>query len=88
MDSKTNNLHTVEEIFHEALALSGDARAKLIDFRCGGDSDLATQIRSLLIACTREAQRTALLLSEREQGASNSNGSSRWLLRADIYLSI
>ena len=77
MDSKTNNLQRVEAIFHEALAVAGDARAELIDARCNGDSDLAAQVRRLLIASEREEQRTALLLAEREKGKSSESAGRR-----------
>lgn len=75
MDSKTDRFQRIEAIFHEALAVEGDARAQLIDAQCGEDSGLAAQVGLLLSASEKEEQRTASLLSEREQGnASESAG--------------
>jgi len=75
MDFKTDRFQRIEAIFHEALAVEGDARAQLIDAQCGEESGLAAQVRLLLSASEREEQRTASLLSEREQGnASESAG--------------
>jgi serine/threonine protein kinase len=75
MDPKTDRFQRIEAIFHEALTISGDARAELIDSRCNGDSDLAAKVRLLLNASEREEQRIASLLSEREKGkASESEG--------------
>jgi len=68
MTSKTDRFQRIEALFHEALAVEGDARAQLIDAQCNGDSDLAAEVRLLLNAREREEQRTASLLSEREQG--------------------
>jgi serine/threonine protein kinase len=77
MDSKTSNLQRVEAIFHEALAVSGDARAELIDSRCGGDSNLAATVRMLLNASEREEQRTAFLLAEQEKGKASESAGRR-----------
>ena len=68
MDSKTDRFQRIEAVFHEALAVSGDARVELIDAQCGGDRKLAAEVRMLLAASAKEEQRTASLLSEREQG--------------------
>jgi serine/threonine protein kinase len=68
MNSKTDRFQRIEAIFHEALAVAGDARAELIDAQCNGDSDLAAQVRLLIRASEREEHRTTSLLSERERG--------------------
>ena len=57
MDFKTDRFQRIEAIFHEALAVEGDARAQLIDAQCGEDSSLAAQVRLLLSASEREEQR-------------------------------
>jgi tetratricopeptide (TPR) repeat protein len=67
MNSSPDRFLRIETIFHEALAVSGDARVKLIEAQCGEDSELAAQVRSLLKASDQEELRTASLLSEREQ---------------------
>jgi tetratricopeptide (TPR) repeat protein len=75
MDFKTDRFQRIEAIFHEALAVEGDARAQLIDAQCGEDSSLAAQVRLLLSASEKEEQRTTSLASEREQAkASESVG--------------
>lgn len=45
----------VEAVFHEALELDGDAREKLIESRCLGDSTLIAEVHLLLDACDTEA---------------------------------
>jgi serine/threonine protein kinase len=77
MDPKTDRFQRIEAIFHEALTISGDARAELIDFQCNGDSDLAAQVRLLIHASEREEQRTASLLSEREKGKASESAGRR-----------
>ena len=62
MTSKTDRFQRIAALFHDALAVEGDARAQLIDAQCNGDSDLAAEVRLLLNASEREEQRTASLL--------------------------
>lgn len=47
--STTNN-KTVDEIFSQALALTGEDRARLVLERCSGDTELALQVNALLEA--------------------------------------
>ena len=77
MDSNTKNLQRVEAIFHEALAVEGEARAQLIDSRCNGDSDLAAEVRLLLNASEKEERLTALLVAERETGKISESAGRR-----------
>ena len=77
MDSKTDRFQRIEAVFHEALAVSGDARVELIDAQCGGDRKLAAEVRMLLAASAKEEQRTASLLSEREQGKASESAGKR-----------
>jgi serine/threonine protein kinase len=51
----------MEAIFHEALAVSGMARERLIDSRCHGDPELADEVRLLLEASEREEHVTESL---------------------------
>jgi tetratricopeptide (TPR) repeat protein len=77
MDSKTSRFERIEAVFHQALAVSGDARVELIDAQCGGDRKLAAEVRMLLAASAKEEQRTASLLSEREHGKASESAGKR-----------
>jgi tetratricopeptide (TPR) repeat protein len=54
MEKSTQNLLRVEAIFHEAIAVSPDARAELVARLSNGDSELASEVRSLLDASAAE----------------------------------
>ncbi|MEW5741802.1 MAG: serine/threonine-protein kinase [Myxococcota bacterium] len=45
-----NRWARVNEVFHRALELEGDARTKYLDETCGGDTALLSEVRSLLDA--------------------------------------
>ncbi len=59
MIETTESFLQVEAIFNEAYAASEDARRELIESRCAGDSELATEVWSLLDACLAEEQMAA-----------------------------
>ena len=50
MGHATERFLRLETIFHEALAVSGEARKELIASRCRDDKELAAEVRSLLRA--------------------------------------
>jgi serine/threonine protein kinase len=66
MTFKIDRFQRIETLFHQALVVTGEARAKLIADECGGDADLAAQVYRLLNASQKEEQQTAALLSEQE----------------------
>lgn len=43
-------LHNVERLFHEALAYPVHERASFLDSSCAGDSELRSEVESLLAA--------------------------------------
>lgn len=59
MDQTTENFLRIEAIFNEVLESSADAREQLIESRCEGDSELATEVHSLLAACEAEEYESA-----------------------------
>lgn len=58
MNQSTDVFLRIEAIFHEALVVSGPEREELIDARCRGDRELATEVHLLLDACETEEQLT------------------------------
>jgi tetratricopeptide (TPR) repeat protein len=58
MKQSTDVFLRIEAIFDEALAVSGKARAELIDERCQGDAEVAAEVHLLLDACETEEQLT------------------------------
>jgi len=68
MTSKTDRFQRIEALFHQALAVTGEARAALIAAQCGGDVELAAQVSRLLDASEKEEQQTAALIAERVVG--------------------
>ena len=48
MASQADRWRQIEELFHEALELSPDARAAFLDEKCGGYADLRKEIETLL----------------------------------------
>jgi serine/threonine protein kinase len=59
MVETTEDFLRIEAIFGEALAVSSEARAGVIESRCAGDWELAAEVRSLLEACEAEERLTA-----------------------------
>src|SRR5580692_8285109 len=59
MEKSTQNLLRVEAIFHEAIAVPLDARAKLVAALSDGDPDLAAEVHSLLKASAAEETESA-----------------------------
>src|ERR1700678_3703349 len=59
MEKSTQNLLRVEAIFHEAIAVSLDARAELVAALSDGDSELAAEVHSLLKASGAEETESA-----------------------------
>jgi tetratricopeptide (TPR) repeat protein len=68
LNRTTESFLQLEAIFHEALAASEEARAKLVETRCQGDRELAAEVHSLLRACHAEEQLTASHRLEPETG--------------------
>lgn len=54
MNNETVRWQATEEIFHEALAVAEPERTVLLTTRCGGDTTLMEELRSLLAACEAE----------------------------------
>ncbi len=46
-----------EAIFHEAVAVAEPHRTEILEARCGGDTTLMAELRSLLAACAEEEKR-------------------------------
>jgi eukaryotic-like serine/threonine-protein kinase len=59
MEKSTQNLLRVEAIFHEAIAVSPDARAELVAALSNEDSELAAEVHSLLDASAAEETESA-----------------------------
>ena len=57
MVETTENFLRIEAIFHEAFAAPGEARAELIEAQCGGDRELAAEVRLLLDELKQKGQR-------------------------------
>jgi tetratricopeptide (TPR) repeat protein/predicted Ser/Thr protein kinase len=64
MDQTSERFHLVEAIVTEALAVSDEQRAELIEAQCLADSALADEARSLLEACEAEERMMASCRSE------------------------
>ena len=58
----------IEAIFHEALEAPAEKRSGLVEARCQGDPELATEVWSLLKACEAEAKVTESGQQESEAG--------------------
>ena len=71
MGQTTESFLRVEAIFHEACAVPLEARSELIENRCGGNRELAAEVRFLLQACTAEEQETASQRPEPEASGSS-----------------
>jgi tetratricopeptide (TPR) repeat protein len=61
----------IEAIFDEVLEAPDEARAGLIDTRCYGDSDLAAEVSSLLMACEAQEHLTASQQLQPDAGQDN-----------------
>ena len=59
MSQTTERFLRIEAIFHKALAAPDSTREALIEAQCREDSELASEVRSLLEACEEEEQLTA-----------------------------
>jgi tetratricopeptide (TPR) repeat protein len=59
MEQTTERFLRIEAIFDEVLAAPQEARTELLEIRCGGDRELAAEVRALLRACAAEEQVTA-----------------------------
>jgi tetratricopeptide (TPR) repeat protein len=59
MVETTESFLRIEAIFYEAFAAPGEARAELIETRCGGDRELAAEVRLLLEASEAEERLAA-----------------------------
>jgi hypothetical protein len=70
MVETTESFLRIEAIFYEAFAAPGEARAELIETRCGGDRELAAEVRLLLEASEAEERLAASRRLEPERGAN------------------
>ena len=70
MDQTTERFLRIEAIFHQALAAPDSTREALIEAQCREDSELASEVRSLLEACKEEEQLKADLLAALENEAA------------------
>lgn len=77
MNAKTDRFLRIEAIFHEALAVEGDARSKLIATQCGGDQALLAEVLLLLNSSQREELLTASIASKRETGNPSESAGRR-----------
>jgi tetratricopeptide (TPR) repeat protein len=71
MGQTTESFLRVEAIFHEACAVPLEARSELIENRCGGNREMAAEVRFLLQACMAEEQETASQRPEPETSGSS-----------------
>ncbi len=67
MASASGRWHQVESLFHEALALTPEARPEFLDRKCAGDVELRKEVESLL-AC---AEDSADFLQNQVRNAAN-----------------
>ncbi len=67
-----------EDIFHEALAVSGAERTSILERRCAGDTALMDELRSLLTACEAEERLASVRLGEARARAEDP-ASARWI---------
>ena len=71
MNETTESFLRIEAIFHEAQAAQAEARRDLIESRCAGDQEMASEVWSLLEACAAEERVTASRHAEPETGREN-----------------
>jgi len=62
-----------EAIFHEAVALEEPARTRLLEQRCGDDTGLMAELRSLLNACEEEEKQQSIY-----SGEGSAEASEKW----------
>jgi predicted Ser/Thr protein kinase len=71
MTDDTARWHAVEAIFHDALFVAEPERSTMLTARCGGDTTLMAELRSLLAACeAEEVHRQSVAMDSVLPGAS------------------
>jgi len=67
-DRNTARLGLTQRIFHDLLSIPPEEREAMLTSRCGDDTDLATELRSLLAACAAEEELSAAVWARNPAG--------------------